>query len=451
MKSKFYKICTIISGIIFIFFLCLRCSIYHFSPKDVKENIKFLSSPKFNGRLCGTLENELVSNYVSDEFEKLNLVPLSKTYKEGFQVIAPLKNDNKPLLELKKDNKTIKKFDYGKDFKEDMLNFKTSEINLSSEDNLNIFPSSISLKKNNELFLLYVSKEDNFKFRSSFVYESPVSFAIAITEDTYEKIINSIKNGAEISISLPYKLIKTEVFNVVSKIEGRDPKKPPLILTAHFDHMGLDCLNNIYCGALDNASGTSFLIELAKYLSSLPKPDRDIIFVALNGEEFGLIGSNEFASKYKSILKGAEVINFDMIGADNFPITFMRGQNSQNKESPLLNSLQSICQNLKLDFNVKYEDSSDHASFNNNGFDSLTISHGDVSKIHTPLDTVEFISEDAIARAYTLCDSYIIDSIYNPFIKILLNNNIHAISFIIFLIFISYPVLKKIDNHKKSS
>ena len=146
-----------------------------------------------------------------------------------------------------------------------MLNFSVSDITLSSEDNLNIFPSSISFKKGGNLFLLYVTKEDNFKFRSSFVHESPVSFAIAITEDVYHEIISSIKDNSEISIALPYTLKTTEVYNVVGKIEGKDKNNPPLILTAHFDHLGSDCLGNIYSGALDNASGTSFLLELASY------------------------------------------------------------------------------------------------------------------------------------------------------------------------------------------
>ncbi|GAA0069827.1 M28 family metallopeptidase [Clostridium sardiniense] len=450
MKSKIYKVCTVISAIIFIFFLVLRCTVHHFSSTDVKNDIAFLSSEQFNGRLCGTNENEQVANYIAEEFKELDLKPIDKEYTQGFQVVAPFKNDEVPTLEIKKDDNTVKKFNYGTDFKEDMLNFKVSDVTLSSEDNLNIFPSSISFKKGGDLFLLYVSKEDNFKFRSSFVHESPVSFAIAITKDTYNEIVTAIKNNSEISISLPYTLKTTEVYNVAGKIEGKDSNIPPLILTAHFDHMGADCLDNIYAGALDNASGASFLLEFARYLSTLPKPNRDIIFVGLNGEEFGLIGSNKFASKYKDTLKGAKVINFDMIGAPDYPITFMRGEKSLDVKSDLLDNLESICKELGLESNIKYEDASDHASFINNGFDSLTISHSDVSRIHTPYDKIEFISEDAIKSAYDLCNKYIIDNNYNPILKILFNDIVHAASFIIFLMFIGYPILKRIDKHKRA-
>lgn len=450
MKSKVYKLLTGISAIIFVFFLVLRCNTSPFNSEHVKKNIEYLSSEQFKGRLCGSIENENVSNYIANEFKSLNLKPLDADYKEGFQVFTPNKTGDKAKLEIMNSDKTVKSFSYGKDFKEDMINFKVSDVTLSKSDSLNIFPSSISFRQGDNIFLFYVSKEDNFIFRSSFVYESPVSFAIAISRDTYNYMVNSLNKNYEISVSLPYEVVKTEASNVVGKIEGRSSENPPLILTAHFDHMGVDCLNNVYCGALDNASGTSFLLEIAKYLSSLPKPDRDVIFVALNGEEFGLLGSQNFASKYKDSLKGAKVINFDMIGAKDYPITFMRGSKSMDYPSSLLSDLESISSNLNEDYNVKYEDSSDHASFINNDFDALTMSHSDVSKIHTPLDVAELISTDSVDNAFEVVNKYLIDELYSKTKLLIFNHKIHALSFVIFLIFISYPILKKLDKHKKS-
>ncbi|MGL4573116.1 MAG: M28 family metallopeptidase [Clostridium sp.] len=449
MKSKLYKICTIISAIIFIFFLGLRCSMHYFNSNNVKDTIAYLSSNEFQGRLCGTEENYNATNYITKTFEELNLDKMGETYKEGFQVTAPFRNENTPSLSINKNGKEIKSYKYGKDFKEDMINFNSSSEILSSKDSVNIFPSSISFKKGGNIFLFYISKEENFIFRSSFINDSPISFAVAITKDVYDTMASSLKSGSEISISLPYSTKKTEIFNVVSKIEGRNDKLEPLILTAHFDHMGCDTLGNIYNGALDNASGASFLIELSKYMSSLPKPNRDIIFVALNAEEFGLLGSNDFASKYKEELKGAKVINFDMIGAKDYPITFMSGANSKGKDSKLINDLEKLCNDNNLNFDVKYEDSSDHASFINNGFDSLTVSHSDVSKIHTPNDIVEFISEDAIDNAFLLTNKYIMENCYGIVTKIILNPFLHALSFIVFLLLISHPLIKKIDNSKR--
>ncbi|WP_024613263.1 M28 family metallopeptidase [Clostridium sp. Ade.TY] len=450
MKSKAYKILTAISAIIFISFLILRCSIDSFNSKDVKENISFLSSEEFAGRLCGSKENDNVSSYISETFKSLGLKPLDNDYKESFQVVTPVKNNTNAKLEITDSKKVFKEFEYGKDFKEDMLNFKVPNVTLSSEDSINISPSSISFRKGSDIFLFYVSREDNFNFRSSFVYESPISFAIAISNETYDYLLKGLKENLKISVTLPYKLVNTETFNVVGKIEGKNSKNPPLILTAHFDHMGIDCLNNVYCGALDNASGTAFLLELASYLSSLPKPNRDIIFVALNGEEFGLLGSKVFSSKYKDTLKDAKVINFDMIGAKNFPITFIRGGKSMDMPSPLLKDFENICLTANEDYNIKFEDSSDHSSFINNDFDALTISHSDVSKIHTPLDKVDNISTDSVDNVFKVVDNYLVNELY-PKNKILIfNSTLHAISFILFLVLGSYPILKKLEKHKNS-
>lgn len=449
MKKKLYILLTTLSGIIFILFLLLRISFHQFQVREVLNDINYLSSEKFNGRLCGSPENYLVSEYIGDEFKDLGLTPLGKDYKDGFKVIAPFENGKSPLLEIK-NNKYKKSFKYGVDFKEDMINFKTPKITLSAKDNLNILNNSLSFSKDGNIFLFYVNKESEFDFRSSFCYDSPIAFAVAVSEKAYNEIVSSLTNGEELTVSLPYSIEEREVFNVASKIEGKDSSIPPLILTAHFDHLGSDFLNNVYGGALDNASGTSFLLEMARHLKSLPQPNRDIIFVALNGEEFGLLGSDYFASKYKKDLKGSIVINFDMIGAENYPITFMLGKSSFNTDSPLLEDLKNISNRLKLDSNVRYEDSSDHGSFSKNGFDSLTISHGDVSKIHTPNDRVEFISSEGVYDVFKLTKAYIYSNCYSEFSKITFNPSIHAFSFLIFLILISYPVIKRIDDHKKN-
>ena len=128
----------------------------------------------------------------------------------------------------------------------------------------------------------------------------------------------------------------------------------------------------------------------------------------------------------------------------------MRGEKNIETESALLTDLENVCEKLNLESNVKYEDSSDHASFVNNGFDALTITHSDTSRIHTPDDTIEFISKDAISSAYDLCNEYIINNSYNLYAKILTNDMLHIASFIIFLMFIGYPLLKRVDKYKKA-
>lgn len=72
------------------------------------------------------------------------------------------------------------------------------------------------------------------------------------------------------------------------------------IYTAHLDHLGRDESlegDTIYNGAYDNASGVAVMLEVARALASLPRaPRRSILFLAVTGEERGLLGSEYFAA-----------------------------------------------------------------------------------------------------------------------------------------------------------
>jgi Zn-dependent M28 family amino/carboxypeptidase len=89
--------------------------------------------------------------------------------------------------------------------------------------------------------------------------------------------------------------------NVIARLEGSDPllRSQCLIYTAHWDHLGKDERlqgDQIYNGALDNASGTAGLLEMAKAYTRLDTPPkRSILFLALTGEEKGLLGSRYYA------------------------------------------------------------------------------------------------------------------------------------------------------------
>ncbi len=107
--------------------------------------------------------------------------------------------------------------------------------------------------------------------------------------------------------------------NVVARLRGSDPalRDEYVVYTAHSDHLGIgEPLkgDNIYNGALDNASGTASLIEIARAFSGMSsRPKRSILFVAVTGEEAGLLGSDYFAH-YPTVAKDALVANVNMDG-----------------------------------------------------------------------------------------------------------------------------------------
>lgn len=110
-------------------------------------------------------------------------------------------------------------------------------------------------------------------------------------------------------------------FNVVGFIEGTDPKLKNefVILGAHYDHIGItekgfegDFINN---GANDNASGTTVLSEIAKYLGKTKINKRSVLIVFFSAEEKGLLGAKHLAKKLKTQnIDIYTLLNFEMLG-----------------------------------------------------------------------------------------------------------------------------------------
>jgi len=93
---------------------------------------------------------------------------------------------------------------------------------------------------------------------------------------------------------------KIQSHNVVAKIDGSDKKDEWLVYTAHWDHLGKDTSlkgDQIYNGALDNASGTASLLEIAKAYVKMPQPPRrSVLFLSVTAEEKGLVGAKYYAT-----------------------------------------------------------------------------------------------------------------------------------------------------------
>src|SRR5262245_6081050 len=107
--------------------------------------------------------------------------------------------------------------------------------------------------------------------------------------------------GVQASMTINNKLRTINSQNVVAKLEGRDPalKNEYVVYTAHWDHLGIGPAVNgdrIYNGAVDNASGTAGLLEIARAFTKLPAPPkRSILFVSVTAEEQGLLGSQYYS------------------------------------------------------------------------------------------------------------------------------------------------------------
>ena len=110
--------------------------------------------------------------------------------------------------------------------------------------------------------------------------------------------------------------------NLIGVLKGKSKADEYVVISAHYDHLGLSSNKNepegdlIFNGANDNASGVSAILALAEHYKVLDINERSILFVAFTAEEAGLIGSNYFGKQVnpKNIIAG---INIEMIGKES--------------------------------------------------------------------------------------------------------------------------------------
>ena len=177
-----------------------------------------------------------------------------------------------------------------------------------------------------------------------------------------------------------------ESSNVIGILEGSDPslKSEYVVMSAHLDHVGIGRAidgDNLYNGAMDDASGVASVIEIARSLKeSGAKPRRSIAFIAVTAEEKGLLGSKYFVSRptvpFSSIVAD---INLDMF-LPLYPLKVIEVQGLT--ESSLGDSVRAAAKDAGVDVQTDREPEqnrfirSDQYSFIRRGIPSLAFKFG---------------------------------------------------------------------------
>ena len=142
--------------------------------------------------------------------------------------------------------------------------------------------------------------------------------------------------------------------NVIARLPGGDAhmSQETVVLSAHLDHLGTgtpDHGDGIFHGAMDNASGVASLLEVARALAHKPEdhPRRSVLFVAVAGEEKGLLGSRYFAA-HPTVHAGTMVadINMDMF-LPLYPLKRIVAFGAD--ESSLGQDAQAVCTKLGIE------------------------------------------------------------------------------------------------------
>lgn len=225
-----------------------------------------------------------------------------------------------------------------------------------------------------------------------------------ITEPAAKKLLNTIGNGEsllasanekgfkptalnlKVSTSMKVKAVFNESKNVIGKITGTKRPDEYIIYTAHWDHFGIGKPDakgdSIYNGALDNASGTAAILEVARAFKSLKnKPERSIVFLFVTGEEQGLLGSAYYAQNpVYAIDKTVANLNIDVI--NNFgptkDVSIAGGEGQSDLEDYLKRELESKGRYIAPEAHPEagHYFRSDHFSFAKVGVPALTTGSG---------------------------------------------------------------------------
>lgn len=140
-----------------------------------------------------------------------------------------------------------------------------------------------------------------------------------IREYAGKKDFKAIPLNQSLTVNLSNKIKYSTSKNVIGIIKGRKRPNETIIYTAHWDHFGIGPKINgdsIYNGAVDNASGVAAMLSIAKAFQNIKeKPERSIVFLAVTGEEQGLLGSEYYAlNPIYPLNKTVANLNMDALG-----------------------------------------------------------------------------------------------------------------------------------------
>ena len=126
--------------------------------------------------------------------------------------------------------------------------------------------------------------------------------------------------GMKLSSKMVNSITTSDSHNVVGYVEGSEAPEEFVLIMGHWDHMGVDESldgDQIYNGAVDNATGTAAVMHMAETFSKR-KPKRSVAFIGLTAEESGLLGSAYFVEnapfEYQNVIGGLNLDAFPAIG-----------------------------------------------------------------------------------------------------------------------------------------
>jgi len=367
--------------------------------------LKELTSNKYHGRGYVKNGDGKAAKFIAKQFEKHGLVSFNDSYYQKYSF--PLNSFPSTLSVSIDDKALVAGYDYVVSLSSPSVKTKFDIIDIT--DAVSNPDSLIITMQNNGSNGIYLINEKNTRS----IYGKNISGVDAVAVLTEKMPYWHVSNGGKVDSTIWLKIRKDKVpadaktlsvnvknrfienhktQNVVAWVKGTKYPDKYFVFTSHYDHLGMMGSKTYYPGANDNASGTSMVLDLARYYS-LPenKPEYSIVFITFSGEEAGLFGSKYFAENPLFPLEDIKlVVNLDMIGSGSEGITVVNG----TLYDTLMVQMQQINKENNYLTNIKLRGescNSDHCPFYQKGVKSIFIyTRGkELTAYHTPTDTSE--------------------------------------------------------------
>jgi Zn-dependent M28 family amino/carboxypeptidase len=248
--------------------------------------------------------------------------------------------------------------------------------------------------------------------------ESPASFQKFLEKSVKKGKVMGGKYSTTTTVKFDYRDGAVPSENVLGFMEGTDLKDEIVVITSHYDHVGISNSGEINNGADDDGSGTVSVLEIVDAFATAAeegnRPRRSILFMTVTGEEKGLLGSSYYSDNpIFPLNKTVTNLNIDMIGridpdrADDPDYVYIIG--STMLSSDLHKISESVAgkfvKNLELDYKYNSKDDpnrfyyrSDHYNFAKHNIPIIFYFNGTHPDYHRPTDTPDKIEYELMEK-----------------------------------------------------
>ena len=425
---------------------------------DLKTYLTYLASDEMKGRDTGSEEGKIAANYLADFYKGLGLTgPVSGSYFQGVPLVSTMYS--KVSLQVGK-QKLVENQDFVFIGDGDMKKTsKTDLVFLGLVNDENLAKVDVNGKlvglwavgvRSNDLItkvmdagaagIVIVTMEGQANFdrianrykslagkgRIGFDSETKQRPIFMVSSDKMADLfgtpVETLKEAAKStpetvkSQKASYQVVKSkspvEAYNVMGYLEGTDKKEEVLVISSHYDHVGVSSTGEVFNGADDDGSGTVSVMEIAQAFATAAKeghrPRRSILFLNVTGEEKGLLGSQYYSENpIFPIANTVNNINIDMVGridyeyqkAENKDYVYVIGSEMLSSHLKKINEYNNITYtNLILDYRYDAEDDpnrfyyrSDHYNFAKFNIPVIFFFNGVHDDYHQVTDTVDKI------------------------------------------------------------